>query len=333
MFRVKGRDMILKRLTASLSILLLAACSDSTTGSPSGGAVAPLCIASDCTEAALVASVPDAENLLFTPDGRLFVSGGTNVFEVVRTGAASVELTALSATDCNFTGLAQRDETLYASCGSGELYAGQLTESPELTPIYTYVDTALPNGMATAADGALYVVDGPLPGNGGLPSPKILRLRFADNDPMMVVEQSTWLEAPLAFPNGLVRRGDQLYLTDADLLPPTLGVVRSVQIEADGSAGAVTTLATFNSVLDDLTVAGEDLIVTEYTSGRVVRLAPDGSERSATDLDGYSFPSSVIVGREPMFQPSEWLVTEKGVLGDTSSMAGNQLTLMRPIAP
>ena len=88
--------------------LVLAAC-----GSDNGSPAEPqdtsvsLCVASDCGELLTLAAVPDAENLLFTPDGRLFVSGGTNVFEVVRDGDTSVALTALSATDCNFTGLAR----------------------------------------------------------------------------------------------------------------------------------------------------------------------------------------------------------------------------------
>lgn len=316
------------------TVCALSACShDGAEPVDEGSGASSLCIETGCNDIAAVARVPDAENLLFTPDGRLFVSGGTNVFEAVRTDETVVELTALSASDCNFTGLAHHADVLYASCGSGELFAGRLTATPELTPIYQYLDTALPNGMAMGADGSLYVVDGPLPGNGGLPSPKIIRLRFAADDPFQVVEQVTWLQAPLAFPNGLVRLESQLFVTDASVVPPALGLVRAVQIEADGSAGAVATVATLAGVPDDLALAGQDLIVTEYSTGRVVRIALDGTQISATNPGGYSFPSSVIVGRSPMFAPDEWLVTEKGQIGDTSSSVGNRLTLMRPQQP
>lgn len=319
----------------ALLALLLAGCGDSGSGSGAAPTETPasLCIETACNQATSVAAVPDAENLLFTPDGRLFVSGGTNVYEVVRTGDTTVELTALSATDCNFTGLAYRRETLYASCASGELYAGSLTGTPALTPIYQYTDTALPNGMATGADGSLYIADGPLPGNGGLPSPKILRLQFDEQNPLQVIEQSTWLEAPLAFPNGLVRLGDTLFVTDGEVIPPALGVVRAIRILADGSAGEVTTIATLDGVLDDLSLAGSDLVVTEFSTGRVVRLAPDGRQLSATDAGGFAFPSSVIVGQAPMFLPGEWLVAEKGLIGDTTSAFGNQLTVLRPLTP
>jgi hypothetical protein len=311
--------------------LVLAACG-SDNGSPAEAqdTSVSLCVASDCGELLTLAAVPDAENLLFTPDGRLFVSGGTNVFEVVRDGDTSVALTALSATDCNFTGLALRGRTLYASCGSAELYAAELTATPNLVPIYSYENTALPNGMATGADGSIYVIDGPLPGNGSLPSPKIVRLRFDPSDPLQVVEQTTWLASGLQFPNGLVRRGELLYFTDSALLPVELGAVRSVPILPDGSAGAVQTVATFTSLLDDLTTVAEGLLVTEYLSGRLVLLDAAGLEISATDVGGLSFPSSVIVGQPPMFQPDELLITEKGVLGDTASAVGNRLSLLRP---
>jgi|GEM_PF-370470 len=327
-----GETMTLwKPLAGLFAALALAACGGGS-GSPGTGDEVPveLCVASDCGELIVLATVPDAENLLFTPDGRLFVSGGTNVFEVVRTGDTTVELTPLSPTDCNFTGLALRGDTLYASCGSGELYAAALDAEPELAPIHTYENTALPNGMATGADGALYVTDGPLPGNGSLPSPKIIRLRFAENDPIQVVEQITWLDDGLAFPNGLVRRGNLLYFTDSSILPVELGAVRSVPILPDGSAGDVVTVATFASLLDDLTSVGDRLIVTGYLSGRIVLLGPDGVEISGTALGGLSFPSSVIVGQPPMFRPDELLITEKGILGDTASGVGNRLTLLRP---
>ena len=71
--------------------LVLAACG-SDNGSPAEAqdTSVSLCVASDCGELLTLAAVPDAENLLFTPDGRLFVSGGTNVFEVVRDGETAL---------------------------------------------------------------------------------------------------------------------------------------------------------------------------------------------------------------------------------------------------
>lgn len=316
-----------------IAAALLSACSDGSrqtaSSDPSGP---PLCVAEDCGVATVLATVPDAENLLFTPAGRLFVSGGTNVFEVVRTGAAAVELTALAADDCNFTGLAQRGDTLYAACGDGRLFAAALTATPALSPIHTFDGVALPNGMATGADGALYVVDGPLPANGGLPSPKIVRLRFAPDDPMAVTEQLTWLDSGLQFPNGLVRRGDALLFTDAAVLPPEAGAVRSVTIQPDGAAGPVETLAVLDGIPDDLSLVGEDILVTEYATGQVRRLAADGTRISATAVGGFAFPSSIIVGQPPMFAANELLVTEKGQIGDTASSFGNALTLFAPIA-
>jgi len=42
-------------------------------------------LVSGCIEKEKIAKVPDAENILFTTQGQLFVSGGTNIYQVKAT--------------------------------------------------------------------------------------------------------------------------------------------------------------------------------------------------------------------------------------------------------
>ena len=59
--------------------------------------------------------------MIFSNEGRLFVSGGQSVVEVVKNGDDFRGPTLVSSGVCNFTGLAIARNTLYANCGDGTL--------------------------------------------------------------------------------------------------------------------------------------------------------------------------------------------------------------------
>lgn len=166
------------------------------TGTPSNNNATPndntaeprqLCASNNCGSKTALLSIPDAENILLTPEGRLFVTGGTNVFEIVDTGG-DLEAIPLTTGGGNFTGLAQRGNTLYANEFSGSLYAATLEADPQFDKIYDYVNTNTPNGMAIDNNGDLYSVDGPI--TGLPPAPQILKLKFDPTDPKVVTEQT-----------------------------------------------------------------------------------------------------------------------------------------------
>src|SRR3546814_15542515 len=96
---------------------------------------ATLCVDNQCGEKTVLLTIPSAENILFADDGRLFVSGGSNVFEITRDDDAYTA-TALYDRSCNFTGMAIVGEALYAACFDGQLYAAQLDAHPALQPIH-----------------------------------------------------------------------------------------------------------------------------------------------------------------------------------------------------
>ncbi|MES0872553.1 SMP-30/gluconolactonase/LRE family protein [Sinimarinibacterium thermocellulolyticum] len=285
---------------------------------------ASLCVDDACGSKTVLLTVPDAENILFTDDGRLFVSGGTNVFEIVRDGDG-YRAFAIHDGSCNFTGLAQRGEVLYANCFDGRLYAARLTAAPLLQAIHD-LGLAAPNGLVDGPDGELYLVNGPL-ATTAPPDPKIVRLRLDPSDPFKVVEQTDWFSDGLLGPNGIQRRGRTLYVSNS--APTGLGEIRSVEIAADGSAGASRQVLSFFGLPDDFSLVGEHLLVPSFSGGFIALYAPDGRLLQRTGSGRFSFPSQARIGRAPLFAPTDILVTEKGILGDTGSSVGNVLSVFR----
>ncbi len=321
--------------------LLQAACHDSNSASVKQSTAAravsvnDLCLGADCSEYQALVDIPDAENLVFDSSGRLFVSGGQQVYEVSR---SSIGFTARAIADseCNFTGLAIRGEVLYAACGSGELYAGRLNAKPSLSVIYTLIDMCLPNGIAIGQDGYLYVVDATLNANTQAcfpPNPRIDRLTIDPNQPLEIVSQELWLQGAatgglafgqdniLRFPNGLRSAGDVFYGTDG-------GSVYVVPQLPGGAAGELQALYFSPTELDDIGVISNGLLVTDFFQGRIFLLDRSGNELQSTESGRFSSPSAAILGQPPMFEPSDILVTEKGILGD-SNLPLDRLSLLR----
>lgn len=307
--------------------LALGGCSsDDGDGGGSSGAVDPakLCVSSDCGEKTVLLTIPDAENLLFSADGRLFVSGGTNVFEIRRDGAGYAA-TPLYEGSCNFTGLAIRGDVLYANCFDGQLYAARLTSQPQLAPIHQY-GIAAPNGLVDGPDNDLFVANGPLP-VGALPDGHVRRLRLDPSDPFRVIEDAEWTREGLLGPNGVQRRGRELLVSNTALT--SLAEIRSYPIEADGSAGASRQVASFLSLPDDFSVVGDSILAALFGSNQIALIGPDGTVQAMTSIGSFSGPSQVRVARPPLFASDDILVSEKGLLADNDSPIGNVLSVFR----
>lgn len=314
-----------------LAAAILAACGNDTRSPPAASVRADsLCVADACGHIIDIAAVPDAENTLVTPDGRVFVSGGTGVFEIVAAGSGYAAQ-PIHDEACNFTGLALRGDVLYANCFSGSLYATRLSATPRLQKIHDY-GLAATNGLAAGPDGALYLTNGPL-ATSALPDPRIVRVWPDATDPFRIALQEDWVTDGLFAPNGIAIRGREVLVTDSTALPPVLGRIEGISIAPDGSPGARRQVASFNSIPDDLSVVGDSLLVALYTQGSVALIGPDGVIRQQTGPLGLSFPSSVRLAPSPLFQAGDLLITQKGIIGDTYTPYGNRLSILRRNAP
>ncbi len=247
------------------------------------------------------------------------------MFEIVDNNGL-LEAVPLVAGTGNFTGLGLLGDTLYANTLSGELYAGTVDADPALVKIYDYVGAAMPNGMAIDNNGNLYTVDGPI--TGLPPAPQVLKLQFNPSDPFEVVEQTVWLNSSLQFSNGLTYNGEAFFITDSNGTGEA-GSVRRIDINSDGSAGAVTTLYTGAGILDDLSVVGDKLLVSGFQNGDIILLDQNGNVEQQTTPATFSSASSVQAGEPPLFSRDDILVTEKGLLNDNDSNVGNVLSVFR----
>lgn len=323
---------------AAALLLLLGACADG--GDPAVAPPAPpaaldLCVSSSCGEKIELLDLPAAENLIFAPDGRLFVSAGAGVVQVTRDAGGAWAATPVSDASCSSSlGLAIGGDVLYAVC-SGGIYAGRLTSAPALTRIFDLVGMCLANGMALGADGNLYVVDEPL--SFCVPEPKIVKLIVDPADPLRIVAQEPWvtgsalgqlhlgLDNVLRFPNGVQSRGASFFGTDG-------GSVFRVDLNPDGSAGEVIPLFWEATAHDDLGIAGDDLIVTDFFGGRLLLLSQAGELLQETARLLWVGPSSARLGQPPLFEPGDIVVTEQGILGD-QNLPLDKLSVFRRTSP
>jgi len=319
----------LKRLIWIGAALLLAACGGGggDSGShPDQGPAGELCVSSSCGERVVLLDLPSAENQIFTPDGRLFVSSGSGLWEITKDASGAYAKTSIVTTGLN--GLAIIGDVLYATAGNGDFYAGHLSDVPEpqMTKIFTIEGMCIANGMVAGPDGNLYVVDEPLspaPPNCVPPDPKVVRLNVDPADPMHILNQEVWIQGSpagllafgadnvLRFPNGLQRKGNRFFGTDG-------GAIYYADLQPDGSAGPVTMIYWEPTAHDDLGIAGDDLVVTDFFGGRIFLLSQDGQLLQETDRALFSFPSSTRIGRPPLFSSDEVVVTETGVLTDNN---------------
>jgi hypothetical protein len=285
----------------------------------------------------VISLVPEAENLLFTSDGRLFVSGHDGLYQVDLDGLAPPRRIPF-AFDMNsspslkneafFLGLAQVGHFVYASCTQSPMDSDSpryimfmdITQSPlKLTPILKAENEGIFNGMAADDEGNLYLADS---GRIRIPKPgRIMKLKLSS--PTTVAELTEWLPSEGARPNGIKIDGDMLYFSEEPLLFLfTIGDshVKKVQINTDGTAGSPINIFTTTSgkLLDDIELVQDGLLATQSRLlnphsrkvNKILHISESGERLHESELP-LALPSAVTLVPEAGSEPPDLIVTER----------------------
>jgi hypothetical protein len=266
--------------------------------------------------------VNEAENLFFTDDGRLFVSGGEDIYEIERGSSGSFKQSDHFDENCLVEGIVRSGNYLYGVCTANDdesfsafLVAGELTKAPVFRTIAALDQASIPNGIAVGPEGHLYVTY-------TLRS-QIVRVTLAA--PLEVARTEIWAD-DLAAVNGIKYVDQSMYVTvlDGDLV----GRFLRIPVLEDGSAGTPVRLyERALTVLDDLLPFDDGFIITDFLKGTLIFWdAARGVYAETPALTFYS-PTAVAQGRPPMFTERQLLVTEKGTILVRDEINGDLLSM------
>ncbi|MDC0253714.1 hypothetical protein OAK75_02375 [Bacteriovoracales bacterium] len=283
--------------------------------------------------------IPDAENQFFTKKGRLFVSGGKNIYEIKKDSSGKLYRSdPLLNFNCYATGITEKEGYLYATCNSlkkpllartikanlctfqkknyirclktlaaeSYLLAAKLTAKPQFQLVQKLNSISFANGLTNDLSGNLYVADSI--------SKTIYRVKISD---LQIEEIIPWLE-DLIFPNGIKIKNNVMYLTDFNL-------VKKVNIK-NGLPGPTEVLYRSSDFLDDFSFFKKNILVTEIFSGTITIIREDGTNFKGPSL--FIYPSSILQGRKPLFNDNQFIVTDKGFMYEFNSGIGNKLRVI-----
>lgn len=293
------------------------------------------------------AEMPTTERAAIGPGGRVFVSSGNDIFEVVKNGEggfdrrsiaqASVTLPTGEVVPGAFVGLKVMGRVVYATATA---FAPPPTPTSPLIPLASMLyrielDTHqgvrrisaapftghaipfLPNGLALDHRGHIFIANSFSAVTG---EAAIIKITVTNSDPLAFTE-AVWLPAAAggALPNGLQIRGRQVFLS-------SLNVVFRIDMDQNGDAGTPTLIfqADPDVFLDDfallpgvIAIAVADNPqsppVTDVSQITFFSTRPGhvGEVIDVFPLAGsVAFPSSVTLALGGTFPPGALLVTD-----------------------
>lgn len=247
-------------------------------------------------------NIHEAENIHFSSDNRLFVTGGRGLYEVTSNGSAYSALQL--KTQCNATGMAELQGWLFFPCTNlletNELWAYQLSTG-NLHHLGTLTNYILANGMAAVGNTTLLLANSDfLNGQGSIGR---LTLDFSSSLPELVSLDAHWAGAAegLSSPNGLRLSGNTLFLSDNT-------TVKTIMLDEATNILSITSLSVPDTAFyDDLEADyANGLLVSSFFEGVIYNITDNCVSKTAAAFLG---PSSVRIGQGNL--AGKILVTER----------------------
>ena len=284
-----------------------------------------------CLNKEKLADMPEAENQVITEDGRHFVTSGKGLAEI-KNQDGQLMLDYIDAGCDAYNGIVSFDEHLLVVCADSALINARHTligaqlqsnVKPEMTELLELSNMSLPNGMTLTPDNsALLIADYLLLGRG-----KVSKFDLSVNETGLDVqlEDLNYLNINhnVYSPNGLKFSGEDLYLTDFDYTSLSSRVVKISFENGDFLNSEV--LYEKVTILDDLLPTCGGVLTSDFLNGRLVFI---NSEGAVYRSDYQEFPglSSMIWGQAPLFDNNTLVITERGIIQDSISSIGNQIS-------
>lgn len=267
-----------------------------------------------------VSTLPSAENMRMTTDGRLFATGSQGIYEIKKQGDTYTRA-RLNQEPCQHLGLAVKNDWLFSVCmtkypgikifppfytsAEASLWAYPLnTDSADasITNIGRLEDFYIPNGMDALPDSdQLIIADENFISIGGV---TLVDIDFSEEIPKISAQTDKWIskDQDVSKANGVRVIGNAIFLTDK-------GSIKRIDLDEAGMPQKAALLYDDKTTLDDLAPFCDGVVAVDFLKGRIVYANKDGSKTSIIQ-SGLFTPSSVMMNATPMFDSDAYLVTE-----------------------
>ena len=270
----------------------------------------------------LIGYVPDAENIFYTNNGRLFVTGSRTLSEIIFDGQGGYNIQLVAESDCAHTGIAEAHGWLFTNCsitfGEQRLVAFDLNNNLNRVEVGTLPGLFIANGLVTLPNKTeLLAADSNYLGQGSIAK---ITLSLINNTPVISGYDKDWLSAQngINLPNGIRIKDNYLYVTNSPSVLRYLITDDGIPLTSEvlyEQSGFV--------VFDDLLPYCDGVIFTDFLAGQLVFI--DQYNNITRSDRAFASPSALVQSQLPLFPNNQLIVTEKGLILETESTNGNRV--------
>jgi hypothetical protein len=291
-----------------------------------------------CLTKQKISNLAEAENQIITTEGRHFFTSSSGIAELTyEYGERKLEYIK---TDCDaLNGIESIGQWLIAVCADSKLIKPKhklikidlsntdpTTHSPHVSTLFELTDIALPNGLAISPNqDSILIANYNLFGRGFISR---LQLNISDDSLTAGNFDLKFLNHNhgIASANGIRFSQGELYVSDFNIAQLSSRIIKISFIGDEYLSHQ--TIFSAPTILDDLLPTCKGILVTDYLMGRLIFIDKDG-QISRSSVQQFPGITSVVWGQYPLFPDKTLVITERGILNDSKTLIGNQISSSR----